>query len=636
MNTFQRIVLVLFSVIVSAAPAAQAQVTTTIDAVSTGLCVDVYRATAHSGTAVIQHPCRNSDSQRWQAEQSGGYYTLRAMHSGQCLDIFGASAAAGTPAIQYSCAGSANQQFTLHAQGAGHAVVARHSGLCLGVEGASMTPGARLTQQACNGGSSQTWRLPALDSRAAQGEWSAVLPLPLVPVAAANLPNGNVLMWSSNERLGVGATSGRTYTLTYNPATGVASEVLVSNTGHDMFCPGTANLADGRIHVTGGVSSSKTSIYDPATGTWSTSSAMNLARGYNGAVTLSNGDVFTIGGSWSGGIGNKNGEVWSAAAGAWRSTSALSDDFVLTADRRGPYRADNHAWLFTASGGRVFHAGPSKQMNWFDTDGNGVSSSAGLRGADNDAMNGNAVMYASNRILTIGGAPNYADDNAATNAFTIDLSTNPVTVQAAGAMAYARAYHSSVTLPSGDVLVVGGQSYPVPFSDDRAVLAPELWSRGTRSFRTLAPMSVPRTYHSVALLLPDGRVLSGGGGLCGGCTTNHADIQIYSPPYLFNADGEPATRPVINQAPAVATVGSVIPVRTDSAISAFALVRLSSITHAVNNEQRRIGARFFITGANEYAVIINGDRGVLVPGYYMLFALNRAGVPSVSRTIRIQ
>ncbi len=56
----------------------------------------------------------------------------------------------------------------------------------------------------------------------------------------------------------------------------------------------------------------------------------------------------------------------------------------------------------------------------------------------------------------------------------------------------------------------------------------------------MAQEAEPRNYHSVAVLLPDGTVFSGGGGLCGSCATNHPDGQIFCPPYLFNADGSPA------------------------------------------------------------------------------------------------
>jgi galactose oxidase len=151
----------------------------------------------------------------------------------------------------------------------------------------------------------------------------------------------------------------------------------------------------------------------------------------------------------------------------------------------------------------------------------------------------------------------------------------------------------------------------------------------------LAAQAVPRTYHSFALLLPDGRVLSGGGGLCGQCSTNHTNAEILTPPYLLNADGSPALRPTILSAPTTASLGSSISVSTDKTVSAFALMRLSSATHSLNNEQRRVPLSFRVGRAGEYLLSIPIDPGVVVPGYYMLFALDATGVPSVSRTLRI-
>ncbi len=199
--------------------------------------------------------------------------------------------------------------------------------------------------------------------KGAQGAWSAPIGFPLVPVAAAVLPNGKILTWSSYKPDSFGGT-GQTVTALYDPATGVVTEATITSTGHDMFCPGISVLPDGRVIVTGGDDSSDTSLYDPATDTWTAAAKMNLGRGYQASVTLSTGGVFTIGGSWSGGQGGKNGEVWTAASG-WQLLPGAPVAPMLTADAQGVYRADNHAWLFAWSGGMVLQAGPSRAMNWY-------------------------------------------------------------------------------------------------------------------------------------------------------------------------------------------------------------------------------------------------------------------------------
>jgi galactose oxidase len=467
---------------------------------------------------------------------------------------------------------------------------------------------------------------------ASLGRWSAPVGFPLVPVAAALLPTGRLLTWSSFDPYTFGG-SGTTQTATYDPVAGTVTQRTVTETGHDMFCPGTAMLTDGRVLVNGGDDAAKTSIYDPATNTWTAGPAMTTPRGYNADTTLPDGRVLTLGGSWSGGQGGKNGEVWSGAA--WSPLPGVPVAPMLTADPQGVYRQDNHGWLFVTAGGRVLQAGPSHQLNWYTTTGSGGTAPAGNRADDGDAMNGNAVMYDIGKILTVGGATAYQDVDATANAFVVDVTSGSAVVRRVASMSNRRAFANSVVLPDGTVLVVGGQSHPVPFSDDTAVLAPELWDPATERFTTLAPMAVPRTYHSIAILLPDGRVLSGGGGLCGGCATNHADAQVFTPPYLLNADGTLAARPAITTAPATVTAGASFTVTTDRATPRFSLIRLASTTHSVNNDQRRIPLAPTATSGTTYTLQTPVDPGVTLPGYYLLFALTAAGVPSVAAILRV-
>ncbi len=477
-----------------------------------------------------------------------------------------------------------------------------------------------------------------------RGTWSVPVGFPLVPVAAALLPNGKVLTWSSFEAENFsGGTGGRTVTATYDPATGVVTQRTITETGHDMFCPGISVLPDGRVIVTGGNNSEKTSIYNPATDSWTAGPNMTTPRGYQASVTLADGRVFTIGGSWSGprggvdGAPHKAGEVWSASGG-WKALPGASVVPMLTNDDNplGDYRKDNHAWLFTWSGGKILQAGPSKAMNWYTADGNGSVAPAGTRGDDSDAMNGTAVMYDAGKILTVGGATSYEGAEATANAYVLSLNGSTVSTRKVSSMANTRAFHNSVVLPDGKVLVMGGQNFPVPFSDNTAVLSAELWDPVTEQFSPMASATVPRTYHSVALLLPDGRVLSGGGGLCGtGCSTNHLNAQIFTPPYLLNADGTAASRPVITSAPTTAGNGDTITVQTDRAVTSFAIIRTGTSTHSVDTDQRRLSLVPTAGTDGEYELTIPADAGVAVPGYYMLFALDAKGVPSTAEFIKV-
>jgi galactose oxidase len=247
-------------------------------------------------------------------------------------------------------------------------------------------------------------------------------------------------------------------------------------------------------------------------------------------------------------------------------------------------------------------------------------------------------MYDVGKILAVGGAPGYVDSAATDRAYDIDITGGPsVTVRTTRLpdMAYRRSFISSVVLPDGSVVVLGGQAHAKPFTDTAASRAPEVWNPSTGTFTILAPEAVPRTYHSVAVLLPDGRVFSGGGGLCGNCTTNHLDGQILTPPYLLNSDGSEKARPGIASAPATTSHGSTITVRTSGSTPRFSLVRTSAVTHSVNADQRRIPLTARTTDGVNYTMQIPGDAGVVLPGYYLLFAMTADGTPSVARFIHI-
>jgi galactose oxidase len=210
-------------------------------------------------------------------------------------------------------------------------------------------------------------------------------------------------------------------------------------------------------------------------------------------------------------------------------------------------------------------------------------------------------------------------------------------------MNFPRAYANSVLLPTGEVFINGGQSYAMQWTDNKAILVPELWDPETQDFTAMAKMPVPRTYHSAAILLADATVLTGGGGLCWGyCvdpSANHFDIQTFSPPYLFKADGALASRPVITSASTNTIIaGSSFNVTTDVAVARFVLLRYGSATHAINTDQRRVTLESVqVVGTPKmYCLNVPSDMGILLPGYWMLFAIDFNGVPSVAVTILVK
>jgi galactose oxidase len=607
-----------------------------LQAAHSGQCLNVSGSSTTVGGVIIQYPCGGSVNEQWTLLLTGGYYELVANNSGLCLSNAG-SVASGAGIVQSTCSASATGGlWTLTPVGGSYELIADNSGLCVTVPGASQTAATDLVQSACTGLQNQLWSLSAAVLPSA---WTGVIQLPVDPIAVGNLPNGQLVMWSANDEYSfegdIGYGNGQTYTAVFDPSSGIASEILVTNTGDDMFCPGTANLFNGNILVNGGDSSPKTSLYNPSTALWTSDADMNIPRGYEGDTVLTNGSVMTLGGSWSGGEGGKTAELWTQGSG-WTVLAGVPETPIVGPDPQGIYRGDNHLWLFSAPNGQVFHAGPSAQMHWITTSGSGTITSAGNRGNDPYAINGNAVLYDVGMIMKTGGAPAYQDANAEANTYQININNgvNGVTVTQLAPMAYPRAFANGVVLPNGQVVIIGGQTYPVPFSDATAILIPEIWDPQTQVFRQLNAMQTPRVYHSTGILLPDGRVYEGGGGQCGeGCSANHFNTEILTPPYLLNADGTTAIQPLIPSASPTVALGGTISASTNSPVASFVLMRLSSVTHTVNNDQRRIPLQMQSTNGTSYILTVPSNPGIVLPGNYWLFALTAQGVPSVAANV---
>jgi hypothetical protein len=108
--------------------------------------------------------------------------------------------------------------------------------------------------------------------------------------------------------------------------------------------------------------------------------------------------------------------------------------------------------------------------------------------------------------------------------------------------------------------------------------------------------------------------------------------EIFSPPYLFKG-----ARPTITDAPDIVTTGTTFDVTTPAAgqITHVRLVRLGSVTHAFDANTMAVSLGF-TPGDGTITVTAPPNPNVAPPGHYMLFVLNRNGVPSSGRIIRVQ
>jgi len=448
------------------------------------------------------------------------------------------------------------------------------------------------------------------------------------------LPDGRLLTFASNQRTTFPSGSEFTYAATWNPATGEFAEF--NHPSHDMFCGALVTLPDGRVLVNGGRNTTvRSSLFDWRTSTWTRTPDMNDPRWYNTSVALPNGQVWTV----TGDGGSGTAERWDVASG-WSRQTGINWNTVLA---EPGYITRWHPFVLVSPDGRLVHFGPTDTMHWITTGGGGSMANTGtfVPGA-HYPKEGSWVMYDEGRILVAGGGANTTassggDGTTGTSsmaAYTVDVRSGTPVASNTASMSFARQFANAVILPNGEVMVMGGNTSGLKFNDTGSVYTPEIWSPATGTWRTGADAAVPRNYHSVALLLPDGRVFSGGGGLSGN-SADHRDAQLFTPPQLFNADGSLATRPVLSAAPQTIGVAARFNVSGTPGLQKFTFLKMSAITHSVNTDLRFLPLPFTETSSGNYELTAHSSLNVMTPGYWMLFGLDSAGRYSVARIILV-
>ena len=472
----------------------------------------------------------------------------------------------------------------------------------------------------------------AAGDTATVGQWSPVQSWPCVAVHLHLLPTSShesaKLLAYGNETNPV-TKQKADYTKSFVvdiPTDGqpLSSVIKVENFETNLFCCGHAFLPDGRLITMGGhvvknyYGSSDINIFDhQPTYRWELQSAsLNSGRWYPSIITLPSGEALVLSGTLVGSTQpNPLPQVWQTGGGLRSLTGAQ-------------LALKNYPKIFVLPDGRVYHVGPEPQTRFLNTAGlgswqNGPKRKAAMRGY------GVAVQYDDNKIMTAGGA---SGAGPTATAEVIDLSATAPQWRWTNPMAFARRHANATLLPDGTVLVTGGSNSADFNNAAGAILAAELWDPVTERWTTMASGASPRIYHSTAVLLPDGRVLWTGGGSPppkNGKSNNNA--EIFSPPYLFKGP-----RPNVTGAPAAASLGSTFDVSCAdaSSIGAVNLLRIGSVTHTFNMNQRIVRLAF-ATKSGGLRVTLPSDRNRLVPGHYMLFAISTAGVPSIGRMLQV-
>jgi WD40 repeat protein len=473
-----------------------------------------------------------------------------------------------------------------------------------------------------------------LSAAATSGQWGPVIDwaangADIVPVHLTLLPTGKLLAWGR---------AGQPWTWT-PPADGDPSapglfrEFPVDTM---LFCAGHALLADGRLLVSGGHLDDDrglevTHIFDPYAERWTGKGELpNMARGrwYPTVTVLPDGRAVTVAGR----------DTASAAVGVPELWDGRQWVLLQGAAKQFPYYPKD----FVAPDGRVFYAGERVQSWWLDVDAVGTEGRGRWTAGPNHVWPfnrdyGTAVMYRPGRILYAGGGgdpasnqPRDATAPAPTNtAEIIDLNSPSPAWSSTGSMQFSRRHLNATILPDGQVLVTGGVSGAGFNSFTTGVHQAELWDPETGRWTTLAANAVNRAYHSVSLLLPNGEVLHGASG--DARAPREPSHEIFLPPYLFRGN-----RPAITRAPSTVGYGMRFAVQTSYAaqITGANLIRLGSVTHTFDQNARFVPLSFR-ADSGVIRLTAPSNPNLAPPGHYLLFLVNRNGVPSEGRIVQL-
>jgi hypothetical protein len=475
------------------------------------------------------------------------------------------------------------------------------------------------------------------------GTWST-LPylMPINPISATLLHSGRVLIVAGSENDASNNSPGsESYRAAiWDPMGTTGSRIEVQNLEYDVFCSGTAALPDGRPLIVGGTSDysftgeNRATIFDPMTLGFVQAEAMADGRWYATATALGDGRVM----AWSG-LG-----LWGGTNGSVEIYDLRSAGVGWTAAGTAPISPQLYPRMMLLRDGKVFWTGQGSgegdANSWiFDPVGHGWTHPVATTG---DRTYGSAVLLPLSppsytpRVMNFGGG-----SPARSSTEIIDFSISPLAWQPGPPMSTARIQMNAVLLPDGTVLAEGGSVNNQ--SPDAPGRQADLYDPSSNTFSPAGTASFSRLYHSTALLLPDATVASLGSNPDERGSYQPA-IEIYRPTYLFDVNDQPANRPSITGVSPSETLryGDTAQVSYTSAspIASAVLVRPGSSTHAFDMEQRLVILCSTSTvpcsgSGTPLSVTMPPDGNVAPPGWYMLFLVDAAGVPSIAAFVQL-
>ena len=394
----------------------------------------------------------------------------------------------------------------------------------------------------------------------------------------------------------------------------------------DFFCAGQTFLPDGRLLVAGGTKKyddflglRDAYLFDPITEDWIRVQDMADGRWYPTLVSLGNGTALAVSGLSEAGPPNRVPEVYSQFFN-WRSFAASGFDWPT------------YPHLFLLRDGRIFYSGgqmggtgvaPGRITLPGNTFAPIVTPASFVAGQRDQSASVLLPPAQDQKVMILGGG-----GPAINNVNVVDLKVAAPAYVPVAPLHFARMHVNAVILPDRTVLATGGSTHGESVAG--AALHAEIYHPTTNTWTIGAKATVPRVYHSVALLLPDGRVITAGSN-----PTRKDDelrLELYHPPYLFKGH-----RPFIETAPASITWGGTLEIHTPQAASIqwISLIRPMATTHSEDSSQRLVDIPFERKGHCTLVGVVPREPNLAPPGWYMLFICDHAGVPSVAKWVHL-
>lgn len=466
--------------------------------------------------------------------------------------------------------------------------------------------------------------------------WEVLNASPIFIVHGALMRSGRVLVFSGAAESGYPLEA-----RLWNPSTTALTPSVIP-LPEDFFCSGHTFLSDGRLLVMGGDTptghtNNRSYIFsqNPAaldTGAFVATGNMAHPRWYPTAVRLSDGRVLALSGGHP--VANEveafDGATWTVVTGATRSFGELYPGLHLLPS--GEIFYTRAGWA-NASGTQTAYltmTGPTTgiwsdyaQQQFYDRQ-EGMS----LLTIDTTVS---PVQFS---LYVFGGGvsgPATARNNATAEVMEFAGGIAGASWRRLSDMNFGRTNVNAVILPTGKILIVGGHSNGQKWSPT-PILPTEIYDPASDSWTVGAPLSFPRQYHSVCILLPDGRVFAAGGVAPGTADPDQHSLELYSPNYLSLG-----VRPVISAAPTSVTYGNAFSLDTSQAagITSVVLIAPISVTHHTDSGQRYIKLPILSRTATNIETRAPANGNIAPPGDYMLFVVNAQDVPSEARFVNI-